>query len=246
MTNDNKKRIIILIPCYNEEECISNVVNGINIYMQTIPSFITVEYLIINDCSTDATLEMCKKNGYNYLNLPENLGIGGCMQAGYCYAYENEYDIAVQHDGDGQHDPFYLDAVVRPILSNKADIVIGSRFIEKQGFQSSWQRRFGIRLLSNLIFFCARVKILDVTSGYRAISKKYIKRFAEQYAQDYPEPESIMDAALNKAVIIEIPVVMKARMSGESSIKPFHSLYYVVKVSLTILLYRFIVKKRVS
>jgi hypothetical protein len=161
------------------------------------------------------------------------------MQTGYRFAQENGYDIAIQHDGDGQHNPCYFEDVIHPIVSGQADVVIGSRFLEKKGYQSSWQRRFGIGFLSTLIFLCAEVKVKDVTSGYRAVSREYIRLFAETYAQDYPEPESLMDAALNKARIMEVPVVMDTRFEGESSIKPLHSLYYMTKVSLSILLHRF-------
>jgi glycosyltransferase involved in cell wall biosynthesis len=167
------------------------------------------------------------------------------VQTGYKYALENGYDIVIQHDGDGQHDPSYFKDIINPILSGQADIVIGSRFIDNKGFRSTGLRRLGISFLSMLIYLCSGIKIRDVTSGYRAVNKEYIKIFALRYAQDYPEPESIMDAALNNAKIMEVPVIMNERKEGKSSINSFRSLYYMIKVSLAIILHRFVVRKKV-
>jgi len=235
-------KVIILIPCYNEEKNIDKVIQNIVNYSSSSCNSI-IDYLIINDCSKDNTLEICKEKKYNYIHLPVNLGIGGGVQAGYLYAYERGYDIAIQHDGDGQHDPCYFSDVISPILSGQADIVIGSRFINKEGFQSTGLRRFGISFLSVLINLCSGVKIYDVTSGYRAVNRKYIKLFAFHYAQDYPEPEAIMDAALHKARIMEVPVKMREREEGKSSISPIKSIYYMFKVSLAILFHRLITIK---
>jgi len=232
--NKEKMKILVIIPCYNEEANIVNVVSRLDM------SGYELDYIIINDCSKDNTLEICNKNKYNYINLPVNLGIGGGVQAGYLYAHERGYDIAIQHDGDGQHDPTYFKNVIEPIMSGQADIAIGSRFINNNGFQSTGLRRFGIGFLSLIIYLCAGVRIRDVTSGYRAVNKKYIEYFAKHYAQDFPEPESIVDAARNKAKIVEVPVIMHERKEGKSSIGAFKSIYYMIKVSLSILLHRVI------
>jgi len=237
-------KILAIIPCYNEERNIDKVVQNIQNYkLLNDSSNYIIDYLIINDCSKDNTLEICKEKNYNYINLPVNLGIGGGVQAGYKYAFEQGYDIAIQHDGDGQHDPCYFGDVISPILSGQADIVIGSRFLDKEGFQSTGLRRFGISFLSKLIYLCTGVKARDVTSGYRAVNRKFIKLFAFHYAQDYPEPEAIMDAALNKAKIMEVPVIMHEREEGKSSISPIKSIYYMFKVSLAILFHRLITSK---
>jgi len=236
-------KILAIIPCYNEEKNVDKVVQNIINY-SSAGSNSTIDYIIINDCSKDKTLEICKQKKYNYINLPVNLGIGGGVQAGYLYAYERGYDIAIQHDGDGQHDPCYFGDVISPILSGQADIVIGSRFLDKEGFQSTGLRRFGISFLSVLIYLCTGVKIHDVTSGYRAVNRKYIELFAFHYAQDYPEPEAIMDAALHKARIMEVPVIMREREEGKSSISPIKSIYYMIKVSLAILFHRLIAIKK--
>ena len=240
-------KIIVLVPCYNEEKNIDKVIQNIMNY--TLPDSslyhnLAIDYLIINDCSKDNTFDICIEKGYNCLNLSVNLGIGGCVQAGYLYALEQGYDIAIQHDGDGQHDPRYFEDIIAPIVSGEADVVIGSRFLDKKGFQSTRLRRLGISFLSKLIYLCTGLKVYDVTSGYRAVNRKYIKIFADRYALDYPEPEAIMDAALNKAKIIEVPVVMREREEGESSINLLMGLYYMIKVSLTILLHRMIATRK--
>jgi glycosyltransferase involved in cell wall biosynthesis len=234
-------RAIVLIPCYNEEKNIENVIRNIrNFADSNTETGLAIDYLVINDCSSDMSLTTCKEKNYNYLDLPVNLGIGGCVQTGYKYAYEQKYDVAIQHDGDGQHDPAFFRNVIDPIMSGQADIVIGSRFINNGGFQSTGLRRFGIGFLSRIIYLCSGIKIYDVTSGYRAVNKKYIEYFAKHYAQDFPEPESIVGAARNKAKIIEVPVIMHERKEGKSSIGALKSVYYMVKVSLSILLHRVI------
>jgi len=241
-------KILVIIPCYNEEKNIDKVVQNIQNYkVSNNLSDCIIDYLIINDCSKDDTLEICKEKKYNFISLPVNLGIGGGVQAGYLYAYERGYDIAIQHDGDGQHDPLYFFNVITPILSGQADIVIGSRFVDKWGgggYKSSGLRRFGISFLSKLISLCTGVKIYDVTSGYRAVNRRFIKLFAAHYAQDYPEPEAIMDAALHKARIMEVPVIMREREEGKSSISPIKSIYYMIKVSIAILFHRMITSKK--
>jgi glycosyltransferase involved in cell wall biosynthesis len=225
-------KVLIIIPAYNEAENIEKVVNEIK---TAAPE---MDYLVINDCSKDNTEKICKENRFNYVSLPVNLGIGGGVQTGYLYALQNGYDIAVQIDGDGQHDPIYIRKVVQPIIDGEADVVIGSRFINKEGFQSSGARRFGIKFLSRLIKLCCGVQIRDVTSGYRAINSRFIQIFANNYAQDYPEPEAIIATAMNNGRVQEIPVLMKERTGGKSSISALKPFYYMLKVSLAISLYR--------
>jgi glycosyltransferase involved in cell wall biosynthesis len=227
-----KMKILIIIPVYNEEE---NIVRVISHLKESAPD---MSYLIINDCSRDNTVSICKEKGYNYISLPVNLGIGGGVQAGYQYALNHDYDIAIQMDGDGQHDARYLQNIIDPILKDEADIVIGSRFITKEGFQSSRLRRFGINFLSTLIKVLSGTEVKDVTSGFRAVNKKYIKIYADEYSQDYPEPEAIIAAALNHGRIKEVPVLMHERKGGTSSIHSWKSIYYMIKVTLAIFTYR--------
>lgn len=225
-------KVLVIIPAYNEQDNLENVVGNLKASMPDM------DYVIINDCSKDNTIKVCEEKGYNYISLPINLGIGGGVQTGYKYAWENGYDIAVQHDGDGQHDPSYIEKVIRPIIDGQADITIGSRFIDKAGFQSSGTRRLGIKVLSWLIFACSGVRIKDVTSGFRAVNREYIKFYADNYPTDYPEPEAIISATMRGARIQEIPVVMKERENGESSINFWKSIYYMIKVSCAIVVCR--------
>lgn len=225
-------KVIIIIPAYNEEESIAKVIEEISLKW---PQF---DYLVVNDGSVDNTVKICKQNRIQYLDLAINLGIGGAVQTGYRYAKENEYDIAVQIDGDGQHDVSYLGELIKPLVDGSADIAVGSRFLNKEGFQSSLSRRIGICLLSLLIKICTGIKIYDVTSGFRAVNKKFIEIYARFYPSDYPEPEAIISAVMNKGKILEIPVVMRERENGSSSINWLRSVYYMIKVSLAILICR--------
>lgn len=223
-------KTVIIIPAYNEAENIENVLNDIR---KNCPG---VDTVVINDCSTDSTVETLERLGARYISLPVNLGIGGGVQTGYIFARDNGYDIAVQFDGDGQHDAGYLRDLIAPLERGDADIAIGSRFIEKEGFQSTAMRRFGINFLSGLIRTISGVSVKDVTSGMRAANRKMIEFFADNYAQDYPEPEAVLASGLAGAKIVEVPVQMRDRLGGESSISPLKSVYYMIKVTLAIIL----------
>ena len=226
-------KTLVIIPAYNEEENIINTIADINRHCPE------VDYIVINDCSRDSTEAILKTNQKDYLSLPCNLGIGGGVQTGYRYAAENGYDIAIQFDGDGQHDARYLRDLIEPIETGKADIAIGSRFIRKEGFQSTGLRRMGIGFLSGLIKLLCGIRVTDVTSGMRAVNRRFIEEYARSYAQDYPEPEAIIAAAIRGAKIVEIPVQMRERQGGKSSINPIRSIYYMIKVSLALVLARF-------
>ena len=227
-----EKKVLIIIPAYNEEENIGRVVR------QMIDMAPQYDYLVVNDGSSDSTIDICRRKNFSYLDLPINMGIGGAVQAGYVYAEKKGYDIAVQMDGDGQHDIAYLDRLLDPILKNEADIAIGSRFIEKEGFQSTAGRRMGINILSGLIWITTGKKIMDVTSGYRAVNRRFITIYSKDYPADYPEPEAIVAAIMHRGRIKEVPVKMHAREGGTSSITLKKSVYYMIKVSLAILICR--------
>jgi glycosyltransferase involved in cell wall biosynthesis len=221
---------LIIIPAYNEAENLPAVLADLHRFCpEAIP-------LIVNDCSTDDTPSILSGLGVDYLSLPVNLGIGGGVQTGYRYALANGYDVAVQFDGDGQHMAEYIHALLEPLEEGRADFVVGSRFLEKEGFQSSAMRRIGIRFLSRLIYRLCGLRVLDVTSGMRAVNREMIAFFAEHYAQDYPEPEAILSAGLQGARILEAPVRMRERQGGKSTINPLRSAYYMVKVTLALLL----------
>ena len=230
-------KILVIIPCYNEHESIERVIEN----LKANAPF--ADYLIVNDCSTDKTLRILQANGMNYINNPVNLGIGGGVQAGYLYARENGYDVAVQMDGDGQHDPKYLEKVCAPVIDGTYDMCIGSRFIEKEGFQSSFMRRLGINIISFMIKLFTGKKIYDVTSGYRACNKELINFFADNYADDYPEPEAIITSVLSGFKVGEVPVVMVERQGGTSSIRSLKSAYYMIKVCLALVVDRIKVRK---
>lgn len=225
-------KVLIIIPAYNEAENIKKVVNNI---IENYPQY---DYVIINDGSKDDTEKICIQNHYNLLSLPLNLGIGGAVQTGYRYALKENYDIAVQMDGDGQHDIVYVEKLIDPIIKGETDISIGSRFIDKEGFQSTSTRRAGITFLSILIQCLCWVKVKDVTSGFRAVNKKFIDIYSKDYSNDYPEPEAVISAVMYGGRITEIPVVMKERQGGESSIRFWNSIYYMVKVTLAIVIRR--------
>ena len=196
------------------------------------------DYVIINDCSVDKTRMICEENGFNVINLPINLGIGGAVQTGYRYAYEQGYDVAVQVDGDGQHDPEFLNIMADYLMKNELDMVIGSRFIEKKGFQSSRARRIGINFFSALIKLLTGKRITDPTSGLRMIGRNVMAIFARDYPRDYPEPESVVAVLRQNLKVEEIPVIMHERMGGVSSISLKKSVYYMIKVTLAILIER--------
>lgn len=219
---------IVIIPAYNEEKSIEKTVEDI---LQNAPEF---DYVIVNDCSRDDTLKICSEKGLHVLNLPINLGIGGAVQTGYRYALKNGYDFAVQFDGDGQHDAKYLHEMRDHMIKHGENMLIGSRYIEKEGFQSSGLRRFGIRFFSVLIKLLTGTRITDPTSGMRMVDRSVIAVYADNYPKDYPEPESVV-AILNQGKkVSEYPVVMRERMEGVSSISPMRSVYYMIKVTLAI------------
>lgn len=226
-------KVLIIIPAYNEEDSILSVVN--NLKKLQIKN-VELDYVVINDGSTDNTKEVCLKNNINFIDLPFNVGIGGAVQTGYKYALYNDYDIAIQFDGDGQHEASYIEKLISEI--NKGyDIVIGSRFVQKLSkFRSTKTRRIGIGFLSNLIYWCTKTRIYDPTSGFRACNKKVIKLFAHDYLIDYAEPVSIVTVIKNNYKHSEIPAEMKERQTGRSSIRSLKTLYFMIKVSIAIII----------
>lgn len=229
--------VLVIIPAYNEQENILKTIQDIQ------QNETDVHLVVVNDCSSDDTRAILQAHHMPYLDLPVNLGIGGGVQTGYRYALENGYDIAVQFDGDGQHDASYIKSLIEPIQRGQADVVIGSRFIENEGFQSSALRRFGITFLSRLIRALCGIRVRDVTSGMRAVNRKMIEEFSRNYAQDYPEPEAILASGLMNARIVEVPVKMRERQGGTSSINAVRSVYYMVKVSTALIITRMTTRK---
>ena len=221
-------KVLVVIPAYNEAENIVATVKTV-----TDQGY---DYVVVNDGSADSTLQVCRENGLNVLDLPQNLGIGGAVQAGHKYAQRFGYDVDIQVDGDGQHDPAFIPKLVEQIESGK-DLVIGSRFLEEtDGFQSTFIRRVGITWLSFVIKAVSGQKITDPTSGFRASGRRAIDLFCKNYPIDYPEPDSIVSAMKNGLAVGEVSVLMKERQGGVSSISGFKSVYYMIKVTLAIVI----------
>lgn len=234
------KKVLLILPAYNEEKNILRVTKDIIKFKEKNENEkkYILDYIVINDGSKDNTLKIAKENNINIVDLPNNLGIGGAVQTGYKYALEKGYDIAVQFDGDGQHDINSLDNITLPIIKNEADFVVGSRFVkdDKNNFKSTALRRFGIGILSSLIKIFTGKKIYDVTSGYRAANRKIIEQFSKSYPMDYPEPESLVYLKKQDYIIQEKFVNMFERKEGKSSIKALDSIFYMIKVSIAIIL----------
>lgn len=215
-------KTIIVIPCFNEEEAILDVVNSIKH---------KYDYIVINDGSADGTEKALVENNINHIKLDNNIGIGGAVQTGYKYSYKKGYDIVIQFDGDGQHDAQFIETIVKPIKNEKANMVIGSRFLSlSDGFKSTPMRRAGIKILSMLQSLLTGEKIRDMTSGFRAIDRKILERFANNYPVEYPEPITNLELALSGYKIVEVQVKMRERETGVSSISRIKSAYYMLNV----------------
>jgi len=197
-----------------------------------------IDVCVVDDGSTDATAEVARGLAVTVLCVPVNLGIGGAVQVGYQWARDHGYDVAVQVDGDGQHDATFLPALVEAVTSGRAGLAVGSRFAGPRvagAFRSTWSRRAGIRYLSWMLRLRCGARVTDPTSGFRAAGRPAIELFARSYPPDYPEPESIAVAARAGITVIEVPVQMSERLHGSSSISAWRSFYYLIKVSLALL-----------
>lgn len=235
--SNQKLRVLLIIPAYNEEKSILKTIDQIEDFRNSKDNKYWLGYIVINDGSKDRTRKILEDNNIPHINLLQNLGIGGAVQSGYKYAFEYDYDIAVQFDGDGQHDALYIPDIIDPIVNGNADLCIGSRFVsELSKFKSTKLRRVGINIISGLIQLCSGCIIKDPTSGFRAANRKVIRYFAMNYPSEYPEPESIIDLLRNGFQVIERPVEMHERTEGESSIKAWSSVYYMINVCLSILI----------
>lgn len=225
-----KKEVLIIMPAYNEAEGIRRVIAWIR---EQIPY---ADILVVNDGSADDTGRLAAQEGAIVLNLSVNLGIGGAVQTGYRFAELNGYKYAAQMDGDGQHNPLDFAKLLETIRMTNADMVVGSRFVEKQGFQSTLARRMGIVILAKLLTGLLRRPVTDPTSGYRLCGERAISLFAKDYPTDYPEVEALVLLDNHRLQFREVPVVMNERLAGTSSISSFKSIYYMIKVILAVLI----------
>lgn len=233
MREGNRLRVLLIIPAYNEEANILRVIQRVREYRKACPC--RLDYVVINDGSTDSTEQVCLENGIHHIRLLQNLGIGGAVQTGYLYAWKKGYDIAVQFDGDGQHDLNSLPRLLEPVAQGRCDFCVGSRFVDKSSdFQSTPLRRVGIQYLSWLIRLFTGTRVTDPTSGFRAANRAVIRDLADYYPADYPEPESIVQIKKMRHRIQEVQVNMFEREGGQSSIRSWKSIYYMIKVSVAI------------
>lgn len=223
-------RVLVIVPAYNEAGNLEKVVTDLR--------SASVDFVVVDDGSTDDTEDVLVSLGAPHVVLCQNLGIGGAMQTGYRYAWRGGYDVAVQFDGDGQHDAACIEALIEPLASGRADLVVGSRFLGGENrFKSSFSRRIGIRCLSLVLRLVAGERVVDVTSGFRAVNREVMGLFAKSYPVDYPEPESLAVVLASGLRVVEVPVVMHERAGGVSSIKGgLSAFYYMVKVGTAILL----------
>ncbi|GGH72129.1 hypothetical protein HNQ91_003375 [Filimonas zeae] len=222
--------LLIIIPCFNEADSLPILLPQLK--QLQLPGY-QVSVAVVNDASRDATVAVARKEAVTVLDLPVNLGIGGAMQTGFRYAHAHHFDLALQLDGDGQHPPAEIAKLLHCYEQSNSNVVIGSRFIRKEGFQSSQARRVGIKYFHWLNRLFTGNSVYDSTSGFRLLDKKAIARAAAFYPDEYPEPESLVFFAKAGLKIAETPVVMKYRETGQSSIRSFTSIYYMVKVTIS-------------
>ncbi len=229
-----QQKIAVIIPAYNEESAIAAVIASVN-SLNTPASATRYVPLVINDCSKDRTAEIIDKADCIPVHLAVNLGIGGAVQTGFLFAFENNFDYAIQIDGDGQHPPEFIPKMLEEMKAKSLDVIIGSRFLTHEGFQSTLARRMGINYFHHLNKWLVGVAIKDSTSGMRMLNRKALEVVSEYYPDEYPEPEAIVLYAVNKLNIGEFPVQMNERQGGVSSISTSGSVYYMFKVTLAIL-----------
>jgi glycosyltransferase involved in cell wall biosynthesis len=221
-------RRIAIVPALNEERSIGEVISEIR---AADPEF---DVIVIDDGSTDRTSAVAAENGAQVITLPFNLGIGGAVQTGYQYARDHGFELAVQVDGDGQHDPVEIERLLEPILDGRADMVVGTRFAEGGGYRGTRLRRIGIHVFAAIVSLMVRERVTDTTSGFRAVNRKAIRLFASDYPHDYPEVEATVLVSRHKLKMVEVPVQMRVRETGNSSITAVRSVYYMVKVLLAL------------
>jgi len=232
-------KVMVLVPAYNEERTIEDVLDSIQTHLPE------THIVVVNDGSTDGTRQILEKRPETVaLHHPFNMGIGGAIRTGLHYFLSGPWDVCLRLDGDGQHPPEQATQLLKPLIEEQADAVIGSRFLEKKGYQSSFQRQGGIKLLHFLSRFILGLKITDNTSGFKAYTREVIAGIIDEFPSDYPEPIEVYLISKKGFTIVEIPVHMKERQGGLSSIGFLESYYYMAKVLLTIGVHFFIGGKK--
>jgi glycosyltransferase involved in cell wall biosynthesis len=221
-------RRVVIVPAHNEEECVAGVIQEVRAGDPEL------EIVVVDDGSGDRTAQIAEAAGAIVLRLPFNVGIGGAVQTGYQYARDNGFDIAVQVDGDGQHDPNEIERLLEPIRNGQADMVVGTRFAAGGGYRGTRLRRVGIRIFAAIVSRLVSARVTDTTSGFRAVNRKAICLFATEYPHDYPEVESTVLLVRHGMRMVEVPVQMRVRETGHSSITALRAAYYMIKVLLAL------------
>jgi glycosyltransferase involved in cell wall biosynthesis len=223
-------RTAAIVPAFNEAGAVGRVVEEIRAFDATI------DVVVVDDASTDDTAAVAESLGATVLRLPFNVGIGGAVQTGFRYALDEGYDTAVRLDGDGQHDASELAKLLAPLERGEADLVVGSRFVDPGGaYRPPLARRIGIRLFARLVSLLGGERVTDTTSGFLALDRVGIELFAAEYPHDYPEVEATLVALRSGLRLSQVQVDMRERETGASSITFLPSLYYIVKVTLALL-----------
>ena len=225
------ERIVAVVPAFDEEGAIASVVDEIRAFDPAI------DVVVVDDGSSDATTASATEAGAAVVRLPFNLGIGAAVQTGFRYALEQDYDVAVRLDGDGQHDPSELPKLLAPLARDEADVVTGSRFRDDdgEGYRAPFARRLGISWFARLVSLLSGQRVTDTTSGFQALNRRGIALFASDYPSDYPEVEATVLLLKHRLRLVEVPVRMREREHGSSSITFLRSLYYAIKVTLALL-----------
>ena len=221
-------RGLAIVPAFNEEKSIAAVIRELH---DAEPE---LDVIVIDDGSSDRTAAVAAESGAQVVSLPYNVGIGGAVQTGYQYAVKHGFDLAVQVDGDGQHDPLEIARLVEPVLDDRADMVVGSRFAPGGGYRGTPPRRVGIHLFAAIVSLIVRARVTDTTSGFRAVNRKAIELFASDYPHDYPEVEATVLLVRRGLRMMEVPVKMRVRETGSSSITTLRAGYYMIKVLLAL------------
>jgi glycosyltransferase involved in cell wall biosynthesis len=221
-------RLLVIVPALNEEHSLATVIDEI----RSVDRY--AEVVVVDDGSVDGTARVAAASGAIVVKLPYNIGIGGAVQTGYKYALERGFDLAVQVDGDGQHDPREIPRLLEPLLDDRADMVVGSRFAPGGGYRGTPLRRIGIHIFAAVVSLMVRARVTDTTSGFRAVNRKAIRLFALDYPPDYPEVEATVLLVRHKLRMLEVPVQMRVRETGASSITALSSVYYMIKVLLAL------------
>jgi glycosyltransferase involved in cell wall biosynthesis len=230
------KRLLVVVPAFNEEQALGGLLAELRALKR--PDGVSIETVVVDDGSRDRTEAVAREGGARVLRLCGNLGIGGAVQSGLRLAHRESFDFAVQIDGDGQHPPDELPRLLAPVLASDAppDLVVGTRYLDKTGFRSTFLRRLGSGWLRLVLRAVARLRVSDPTSGFRLYGARALALFDETYPYDYPEPESLALARRAGLRVEEVAVAMRDRQGGQSSIAFFGSFYYMLKVTLAVAL----------